>query len=218
MGISPMLPDETSAVVFGACCTSTCTPPAHHLHTTCTHDTWKGACTRTAHGTHAHADARCVRRQAIAPNLTTVVGELVGARLIAHAGSLMNLAKQPASTVQILGAEKVRTAPPLPTATSAQPACWRPRPRSATSTPRRPTPPPRRPDTLRTPPGDDETYAKIFSPTHPDETPAVVFGARPLPACAPSLSRACLSPRPGSRGRESLSPPEPSATSLRHSA
>jgi len=30
----------------------------------------------------------------------------VGARLIAHAGSLMNLAKQPASTVQILGAEK----------------------------------------------------------------------------------------------------------------
>jgi nucleolar protein 58 len=35
-----------------------------------------------------------------------LVGELVGARLIAHAGSLMNLAKQPASTIQILGAEK----------------------------------------------------------------------------------------------------------------
>ena len=49
-----------------------------------------------------------VHLQAIAPNLTTVVGELVGARLIAHAGSLMNLAKQPASTVQILGAEKAR--------------------------------------------------------------------------------------------------------------
>jgi ferredoxin-like protein FixX len=46
------------------------------------------------------------RKQAIAPNLTVMVGELVGARLIAHAGSLMNLAKQPASTVQILGAEK----------------------------------------------------------------------------------------------------------------
>jgi len=43
---------------------------------------------------------------AIAPNLTTLVGELVGARLISHAGSLMNLAKHPASTVQILGAEK----------------------------------------------------------------------------------------------------------------
>merc|ERR1719402_1325154 len=43
---------------------------------------------------------------ALAPNLTVLVGELVGARLIAHAGSLMNLAKHPASTVQILGAEK----------------------------------------------------------------------------------------------------------------
>jgi len=46
------------------------------------------------------------RMSAIAPNLTVMVGELVGARLIAHAGSLMNLAKAPASTVQILGAEK----------------------------------------------------------------------------------------------------------------
>lgn len=44
--------------------------------------------------------------RAIAPNLTTLVGELVGARLIAHAGNLVNLAKQPASTIQILGAEK----------------------------------------------------------------------------------------------------------------
>jgi len=46
------------------------------------------------------------RMSAIAPNLTTLVGDLVGARLIAHAGSLMNLAKSPASTIQILGAEK----------------------------------------------------------------------------------------------------------------
>ncbi|KAL8765844.1 MAG: hypothetical protein Q9209_007203 [Squamulea sp. 1 TL-2023] len=46
------------------------------------------------------------RMQAVAPNLTALVGELVGARLIAHAGSLMNLAKSPASTLQILGAEK----------------------------------------------------------------------------------------------------------------
>jgi len=46
------------------------------------------------------------RMAAIAPNLSIMVGELVGARLIAHAGSLLNLAKQPASTVQILGAEK----------------------------------------------------------------------------------------------------------------
>eukprot|EP00461_Guttulinopsis_vulgaris_P002202 UN02203 len=46
------------------------------------------------------------RMNAIAPNLSSLVGELVGARLIAHAGSLVNLAKYPASTVQILGAEK----------------------------------------------------------------------------------------------------------------
>ena len=42
----------------------------------------------------------------VAPNLSALVGEIVGARLISHAGSLTNLAKYPASTVQILGAEK----------------------------------------------------------------------------------------------------------------
>lgn len=42
----------------------------------------------------------------IAPNLTSLIGEIVGARLISHAGSLTNLAKCPASTLQILGAEK----------------------------------------------------------------------------------------------------------------
>ena len=42
----------------------------------------------------------------VAPNLTSLIGEQVGARLISHAGSLTNLAKYPASTVQILGAEK----------------------------------------------------------------------------------------------------------------
>ncbi|KAL8596746.1 Nucleolar protein 58 [Nucella lapillus] len=46
------------------------------------------------------------RMVTIAPNLTVLVGELVGARLISHAGSLVNLAKQASSTVQILGAEK----------------------------------------------------------------------------------------------------------------
>ncbi len=43
---------------------------------------------------------------AIAPNMTAIVGELVGARLISHSGSMQNLAKHPASTIQILGAEK----------------------------------------------------------------------------------------------------------------
>ncbi|XP_046447712.1 nucleolar protein 56-like [Daphnia pulex] len=42
----------------------------------------------------------------IAPNLSALIGEQVGARLISHAGSLTSLAKYPASTVQILGAEK----------------------------------------------------------------------------------------------------------------
>ncbi|KAH1033078.1 hypothetical protein J1N35_045252 [Gossypium stocksii] len=46
------------------------------------------------------------RMNTVAPNLTALVGELVGARLIAHGGSIINLAKQPGSTVQILGAEK----------------------------------------------------------------------------------------------------------------
>ncbi|CAI0548166.1 unnamed protein product [Linum tenue] len=42
----------------------------------------------------------------IAPNLAALIGEIVGARLISHAGSLTNLAKCPSSTLQILGAEK----------------------------------------------------------------------------------------------------------------
>jgi nucleolar protein 58 len=46
------------------------------------------------------------RMMAVAPNLTALIGELVAAKLISHAGSLINLAKQPASTIQILGAEK----------------------------------------------------------------------------------------------------------------
>lgn len=42
----------------------------------------------------------------LAPNVSALVGEIVAARLISHAGSLSNLAKYPASTIQILGAEK----------------------------------------------------------------------------------------------------------------
>jgi len=42
----------------------------------------------------------------VAPNLSALIGEMVGARLISKAGSLTSLAKAPASTVQILGAEK----------------------------------------------------------------------------------------------------------------
>merc|ERR1711887_26953 len=46
------------------------------------------------------------KMSAVAPNLAALIGDVVGARLISHAGSLTNLAKYPASTVQILGAEK----------------------------------------------------------------------------------------------------------------
>ena len=42
----------------------------------------------------------------IAPNLTALLGESIGARLLTHAGGLNNLSKLPASTIQILGAEK----------------------------------------------------------------------------------------------------------------
>ena len=42
----------------------------------------------------------------LAPNTSELVGEMVAARLISHAGSLNALAKYPASTIQILGAEK----------------------------------------------------------------------------------------------------------------
>lgn len=40
------------------------------------------------------------------PNLATVVGAAMAAKLIRHAGSLKRLAEMPASTLQILGAEK----------------------------------------------------------------------------------------------------------------
>jgi nucleolar protein 56 len=42
----------------------------------------------------------------VAPNTKALVGSLLGARLIAVAGSLRNLAMRPASTIQVLGAEK----------------------------------------------------------------------------------------------------------------
>ncbi|MHA1636714.1 MAG: C/D box methylation guide ribonucleoprotein complex aNOP56 subunit [Candidatus Thorarchaeota archaeon] len=42
----------------------------------------------------------------LAPNITELVGPLVGARLVSLAGSLKELARKPSSTVQIFGAEK----------------------------------------------------------------------------------------------------------------
>ncbi len=42
----------------------------------------------------------------VAPNTKTIAGSLLGARLIAISGGISNLAKKPASTIQVLGAEK----------------------------------------------------------------------------------------------------------------
>jgi len=42
----------------------------------------------------------------VAPNTRELAGSLLGARLISIAGSLQNLAMRPASTIQVLGAEK----------------------------------------------------------------------------------------------------------------
>lgn len=42
----------------------------------------------------------------VAPNLSVILGTAVGARILAKAGSLKKLASLPASTIQVLGAEK----------------------------------------------------------------------------------------------------------------
>jgi len=42
----------------------------------------------------------------IAPNISNIIGPLIGARLISNAGGLKRLALLPASTIQVLGAEK----------------------------------------------------------------------------------------------------------------
>ena len=44
--------------------------------------------------------------QQIAPNITEMVGPLIGARLISLAGGMERLATMPSSTIQLLGAEK----------------------------------------------------------------------------------------------------------------
>jgi nucleolar protein 56 len=42
----------------------------------------------------------------IAPNTSAIIGPLIGARLISLAGGMQRMAMLPASTIQILGAEK----------------------------------------------------------------------------------------------------------------
>jgi nucleolar protein 56 len=46
------------------------------------------------------------RMRQVAPNITSLVGPVIGARLIMQAGSLKRLATMPSGTIQLLGAEK----------------------------------------------------------------------------------------------------------------
>ena len=39
------------------------------------------------------------RMNAVAPNLSALIGDIVGSKLISHAGGLTNLSKYPASTI-----------------------------------------------------------------------------------------------------------------------
>jgi nucleolar protein 56 len=53
--------------------------------------------------TESYVD-ECLKQ--VAPNMSAIIGASLSARLMSIAGSLENLAKMPASTVQVLGAEK----------------------------------------------------------------------------------------------------------------
>lgn len=54
-------------------------------------------------GIEAHIETQMNQ---VAPNLSAILGTAVGARILARAGSLKKLAIMPASTIQVLGAEK----------------------------------------------------------------------------------------------------------------
>jgi nucleolar protein 56 len=69
-------------------------------------ETFAKRCVSLAAFRKQNYDYLVAKMDTCAPNLRALLGEQIGARLIAHAGSLTNLAKCPASTVQILGAEK----------------------------------------------------------------------------------------------------------------
>jgi len=54
-------------------------------------------------GIESHVEAEMNK---VAPNVTAILGAAVGARILSKAGSLKKMATMPASTIQILGAEK----------------------------------------------------------------------------------------------------------------
>ena len=104
MDLTDLLPDELIAQVKDAAIVSLGTELTNEdvemIHSLCDQVMEVSESRNTLH------EYLVKRMVAVAPNLTALVGEILGARLIAKAGTLVNLAKHPASTVQILGAEK----------------------------------------------------------------------------------------------------------------
>jgi len=100
--------------------------PAHQLVKTIRERSRGGALGNVAQGIEQIAGTRAVLAQevsgracAVMPNTSALIGGLVAARLLSHAGSLRQLARLPASAIQVLGARTalfahLRTGAPSP--------------------------------------------------------------------------------------------------------
>ena len=100
--------------------------PAHQLVKTIRERSRGGALGNVAQGIEQIAGTRAVlaqevsgRASAVMPNTSALIGGLVAARLLSHAGSLRQLARLPASAIQVLGARTalfahLRTGAPSP--------------------------------------------------------------------------------------------------------
>jgi len=100
--------------------------PAHQLVKTIRERSRGGALGNVAQGIEQIAGTRAVlaqevsgRASAVMPNTSALIGGLVAARLLSHAGSLEQLARLPASAIQVLGARTalfahLRTKAPSP--------------------------------------------------------------------------------------------------------
>ncbi len=100
--------------------------PAHQLVKTIRERNRGGAFGNVAHGIEQLATTRAElaqevsrRASAVMPNTSALIGGLVAARLLSHAGNLAQLARLPASAIQVLGARTalfahLRTKAPSP--------------------------------------------------------------------------------------------------------
>jgi len=62
-------------------------------------NTFAQRCVELIHFREALSEYLKQRMNAVAPNLAALTGEIVGSKLISHAGGLTNLSKYPASTI-----------------------------------------------------------------------------------------------------------------------